>query len=413
MTRGLPVAAIACGTNSTRLLVMDASGVPIAREMRVTGLGRGVETTGRFATESIDDTVRILHEYRRAIEEHGADRVRFAATSAARDAANRELFFVAAEEAVGVPPELLSGEEEARLAFRSATVRLDPGPGSVLVVDLGGGSTEFAAGSSGDPPSEPRGVVSVDIGCVRLTERCLRGDPPSRGELDEAVSVVRRHLGSVSRSLPTAADATRMVLVGGTLMRVPAVTERLRPKRDGAHHSVLSLAAVEELFDTLARQQRRDRVSRPGLETALADVMLGGTLILATIMRYFGFPECLLSEADLLDGLALSLLPPSTERLGSPEPGGGPGQLPSDAGLESQHGHPRDVDVTRSSGRFGSAGPGSSFLLQDNHAAKESARWPFWPEGLALEPGRIGHRLIHQEAGRRGSGPSALSREVT
>jgi exopolyphosphatase / guanosine-5'-triphosphate,3'-diphosphate pyrophosphatase len=315
MTHGVPVAAIACGTNSTRLLVMDASGVPIVREMVVTRLGRGLEATGRLSDEAIDDTVRVLREYRRAIEEHRADRVRFGATSAARDAANRELFFVAAEEAVGVRPELLSGEEEARLAFRSATVGLDAGQGSVLVVDLGGGSTEFAAGSSDDPPSDPLGVVSVDIGCVRLTERCLRGDPPSRRELDEAVSVVRGHLGSVSRSLPSAADATRMVLVGGTLMRLPTVAERLLPGGDRAHHSVLSLAAVEELLHTLASQQRRHRLSSPDLETALADVMLGGTVILATIMRYFRFSQCLVSEADLLDGLALSVLDPlSIER---------------------------------------------------------------------------------------------------
>ena len=326
MNHSLPVAAIACGTNSTRLLVMDAYGAPIAREMRVTGLGRGVEATGRLATQSIDDTVRVLREYRRAIEEHGADRVRIAATSAARDAANRELFFVAAEEAVGVRPELLSGEEEARLAFRSATASLDAGRGSVLVVDLGGGSTEFAVGPSEDLPSEPDGAVSVDIGCVRLTERCLRGDPPNRRELDEAVSVVRVHLSSVSRALPTAADATRMVLVGGTLMRLPAVAERLLPSRGRAHHSVLSLAAVEELLDTLATQQRRDRVARPGLETALADVMLGGTVILTTIMRYFGFSECLLSEADLLDGLALSILDLIlTER----QPNGALGEVPS------------------------------------------------------------------------------------
>jgi exopolyphosphatase/guanosine-5'-triphosphate,3'-diphosphate pyrophosphatase len=289
---------------------MDAFGVPIVREMRVTGLGRGLEATGRLMTDSIDDTVRVLREYRRVIEEHGAGALRFAATSAARDAANRELLLVAAEKAVGIRPELLSGEEEARLAFRSATVHLEVGRGSVLVVDLGGGSTEFAAGSCDGPPSEPDGVVSVDIGCVRLTERCLRGDPPSPEEFEEAVSVVRGHLSSVSRVLPSAADATRMVLVGGTLMRLRAVTERLVPTGVGAHHSVLSLAAVEDLLDTLARQQPCDRVSGPDLEAALADVMLGGTLILATIMRYFGFPECLLSDADLLDGLALSLLDP-------------------------------------------------------------------------------------------------------
>ena len=325
MTHGLPVAAIACGTNSTRLLVMDALGVPIAREMRVARLGRGVEATSHLAAQSIEDTVTILREYGGAIEELGADPVRLAATSAARDAANRELLFTAAEEVVGVRPELLTGEEEARLAFRGATARLDASRGSVLVVDLGGGSTEFAVGPSEDRLSEPDGVVSVDIGCVRLTERCLRGDPPSRRELDEAVSVLRDHLSLVSHTLPTASHASRMVLVGGTLTRLPVVTQRLLPGGASPHHSVLTLAAVEDLLDTLAAEQRRHRVSSPGLETALADVMLGGTVILATIMRDFGFTECLLSEADLLDGLALSLLDPLwTER----QPSGAPYEVP-------------------------------------------------------------------------------------
>ena len=314
---GVPVAAIACGSNSTRLLVVDAAGVPLAREMRVTRLGRGVDTTRGMATDTIDQTVAVLREYRRTIDAFAAHSVRLVATAAARDAANRDVLFAAAEEAVGVRPELLSGEEEARLSFRGATSSLDACSGRVLVVDIGGGSTEFAVGFAEDPRGEPEGVISVDIGCVSITERCLSGDPPRPSQLDDALSLVREYLRSVSRVLPTAGDASHMVLVGGSLTHLPAVTERLIPPRGRpASHSVLPLAAVEELLGTLAAQKRRDRDCGPGLEAALGDVMVGGTAIVVAIMRDFGFAHCLVSEADLLDGLVLSLLHPAWTKAG-------------------------------------------------------------------------------------------------
>jgi exopolyphosphatase/guanosine-5'-triphosphate,3'-diphosphate pyrophosphatase len=271
--------------------------------------------------------VAVLREYRRTIDACAARRVRLVATAAARDATNRDVLFAAAQEAVGVWPELLSGEEEARLSFRSATAGLDPCRGRVLVVDIGGGSTEFAVGFAEDPPGEPEGVMSIDIGCVQLTERCLTGDPPGPSQLDGALSLIGDHLRSVSRALATGGDGTRMVLVGGTVTHLPAVTERLIPPGGRpANHSVLLLAAVEDLLVTLAGQKRRDRVCGSGLETALSDVMLGGTAILVAIMRYFGFEYCLVSEADLLDALVLSLLHPTRTRRNSSEgaPIGGP-----------------------------------------------------------------------------------------
>jgi exopolyphosphatase/guanosine-5'-triphosphate,3'-diphosphate pyrophosphatase len=324
---GRPVAAIACGTNSTRLLVVDTAGAPLAREMRVTRLGRGVETTREMASDTIDDTVAVLREYRRTIDAFAAHPLRLVATAAARDAANRDVFFAAAEAAVGVRPELLSGEEEARLSLRSATARLDGCTGRVLVVDIGGGSTEFAVGFAEEPPGEPEGLMSVDIGCVRLTERCLTGDPPGLSQVDDALSLIRDSLRSVSRALPTANDATHMVLVGGTVAHLPAVMERLiLSGEERANHSVLPLAAVEDLLGTLAAQKRHDRVCGPGLEAALSDVMLGGTSILVAIMRHFRFEHCLISEADLLDGLVLSLLHSTWTRRDSSEgvPIGGP-----------------------------------------------------------------------------------------
>src|SRR3954471_8538652 len=184
MTR---VAAIDCGTNSTRLLVTEAvDRPPLTRLMRITRLGQGVDATGRLAPEAIERTVDVLQEYRSTMDQLGVERVRMTATSAARDAANREDFFAAAEEAVGVRPELLGGQEEGRLSFAGATAELDPSDGPFLVVDIGGGSTEFAAGAAG---ADPEGVVSVDIGCVRITEKYLLHDPPQPEELSQAISV--------------------------------------------------------------------------------------------------------------------------------------------------------------------------------------------------------------------------------
>jgi exopolyphosphatase/guanosine-5'-triphosphate,3'-diphosphate pyrophosphatase len=298
------LAGIDCGTNSTRLLVADGEGRPLERLMRITRLGQGVDATGRLAPEAIARTAAVLRDYREVLDRLGAEKVRMTATSAARDAANREEFFAAATEAVGVPPELLGGEEEARLSFLGATAELDAGDGPFLVADIGGGSTEFAVGV----PPEPDGVLSADIGCVRLTEKFLHSDPPLPEELSQAFDVVHGHLDDVARVIPSVADVRRFVGLAGTVTTMAAVELGLAAyDRDRIHHFVLTRAAAEDVFRTLATERRADRIHNPGLEEARADVIVGGAIIVTGIMRYFELDECLVSEADILDGLVLSI----------------------------------------------------------------------------------------------------------
>jgi exopolyphosphatase/guanosine-5'-triphosphate,3'-diphosphate pyrophosphatase len=252
----------------------------------------------------VERTVAVLREYRAAMDQLGVERVRMTATSAARDAANREEFFAAAGDVVGVRPELLDGDEEGRLAFRGATADLDRSDGPFLVVDIGGGSTEFVVGTE-----HPEGVVSVDIGCVRLTEKFLHSDPPTAVELSQALSVIRDYLDDVARDLPASVDARRLVGLAGTVTTVAAVEQGLEPyDRDRVHHFLLTREAAEEVFRTLATEKRADRLHNPGLEEGRADVIVGGTAILVAVMRYFEHAACLVSEADILDGLVLSLL---------------------------------------------------------------------------------------------------------
>ena len=299
-------AAIDCGTNSTRLLVVDAEGNTLERVMRVTRLGQGVDTSGRLAPEAVERTLAVVREFADALDGHGVppSRVRMSATSAARDASNRDELFDGAEAIVGVRPELLSGAEEGRLAFRGATSGLDPAPGPVLGLDIGGGSTEFIVGTT-----EPTGVVSIDVGCVRVTEKFLHGDPPDAGELSDALTVVRQHLDDVVRELPQASDAARLIGVAGTITTVAAIEVGLRhDDHNAVHHFTLTKAAAEDVFRTLALEPLRDRVHNPGLERARADVIVGGALVLVAVMRYFDFDECVVSVSDILDGLVLSVL---------------------------------------------------------------------------------------------------------
>jgi exopolyphosphatase/guanosine-5'-triphosphate,3'-diphosphate pyrophosphatase len=300
------VAAIDCGTNSTRLLVTDGSGRILERLMRITRLGQGVDATRRLAPEAIERTVAVLHQYRDVMDRFGVERVRMTATSAARDALNRAEFFDAAELVVGARPELLSGEEEGRLSFAGATTELRPEDGPFLVVDIGGGSTEFVAGTT-----EAEAVLSLDIGCVRVTEKFIASDPPAPEELSQAISVIHAYLEDVEREVPGSKEARTLVGLAGTVTTMAAVEIGLAQyDRDRIHHFVLTRDAAEDVFRTLATESRADRVHNPGLEEARADVIVGGAAILVTVMRHFGFDECLVSEADILDGLAATLRPP-------------------------------------------------------------------------------------------------------
>jgi exopolyphosphatase/guanosine-5'-triphosphate,3'-diphosphate pyrophosphatase len=301
------VAAIDCGTNSTRLLVADDQGRPLQRSMRITRLGQGVDATGRLAPEAIERTVAVLREYRAVMDRLGVERVRMTATSAARDAENRDEFFSAAHDIVGVVPELLAGSEEGRTAFRGATAELEPSTGPFLVVDIGGGSTEFIVGAGGG--ADPEGVVSIDIGCVRITEKFLTSDPPAPEELSQTISVVRDHLEDVARELPGAKDARTLVGLAGTVTTIAAIEQGLAEyDRDRIHHFLLTKAAAEDVFRTLATEPASVRRHNPGLEAERVDVIVGGAAILVAIMRFFDFDACLVSEADILDGLGITLL---------------------------------------------------------------------------------------------------------
>lgn len=307
---GRRVAAIDVGTNSTRLLVAEADGhgglVAHERRNQITRLGQGVDRTGTLVPEAIDRTVSVLREYRVAMDELGVGPgdVRITATSASRDAANREDFFGPAAAAVGTRPELLSGDEEARASFRGATSGLDPARGPFLVFDIGGGSTEFAVGTTGVD-----GALSVDVGCVRVTEKYFEHDPPRPEELMSAISLTETWLDDVSRTVPASLTATTVIGVAGTVTTVAAIELGLATyDRDRIHHFVLTRDAVEDVFRTLANETRAQRIHNPGLEEARADVIVGGCCVLVAIMRFFGLPEILVSESDILDGLALSLL---------------------------------------------------------------------------------------------------------
>jgi exopolyphosphatase/guanosine-5'-triphosphate,3'-diphosphate pyrophosphatase len=300
------VAAIDCGTNSIRLLVGEPTGdgtfTTVERLMRITRLGQGVDRTGALDATAIDRTLAVLGDYREVMDGLGvpAGRLRITATSAARDASNRESFLLPAAETAGAALELLSGDEEGRLSYAGATAELDPALGPFLVVDIGGGSTEFSvAGAS----------LSIDVGCVRLTERYIESDPPAPEELHACIAVTTEYVKDVARELPGATDAATFVGLAGTISTVAAIEQGLATyDRDRIHHFRLTHAAAEDVFRTLATESRADRIHNPGLEEARADVIVGGCCVLVAIFRQLGFEDCLVSESDILDGLLLSQL---------------------------------------------------------------------------------------------------------
>jgi exopolyphosphatase/guanosine-5'-triphosphate,3'-diphosphate pyrophosphatase len=302
------VAAVDIGTNSVRLLITDARGKELERRMRITRLGQGVDVNGALEPDAIRRTVSVLEEYGALIAGHGVTRVRAAATSAARDAKNRDVFFDAAEHALGARPELLPGEEEARLSFQGATADLDPKMGPFLVVDIGGGSTEFILGSTA-----PEALVSVDMGCVRMTERHLLTDPPTESELEACFADVRGQLQRV-RQVIDVGRVRLMLGLAGTVTTLSALSLGLTlhdPKK--THHLTLTRARVEELFTRLKSATVESRRAML-LEPARAEVIVGGAAVLVTILRELDIAELMVSEADILDGLAASLRthPPAT-----------------------------------------------------------------------------------------------------
>lgn len=304
MTGGGLYAAIDCGTNSTRLLIGDGRSAN-EREMRITGLGRGVDATGLLSADAIDRVRVALEEFAGIMGRYDLVGTRMTATSAARDAANRDEFFTMCERAVGVVPELITGQEEAELSFQGATADLDPADGPYLVFDIGGGSTEFAFGSS-----RMEGGISTDMGSVRFTDRYIHSDPPLPEELVACLSVAEAHIDDVVRELPMVLGARQLVGLAGTVSTAAAVEIGLAEyDREQIHHFRLERAAIEDVYRTLVTEARADRIHNPGLEPGRVDTIVGGMCILVRIARYFDADDVLVSESDILDGLILSQMP--------------------------------------------------------------------------------------------------------
>lgn len=315
------VAAIDCGTNSIRLLVADLTRVDgvvrltdVHREMRVVRLGEGVDATGRLSSAAIDRTWSALAGYTAILRSAGAVQVRMAATSATRDAANRSEFVDMVSATLGQEPEVITGAEEAALSFRGAVGDLDPTTGPFLVVDIGGGSTEMVVGSVVDGRIEIAGARSLDIGCVRITERVLGGDPPTSEQRHDATQWARSVLGEGLDSLPVR-SIRRLVPVSGTATTVAAAALGLPTyDPDRIHLARIPSARVHRVADLLLGATRAHRAALGYMHPGRVDVIGGGALLLSTLVSLVEervsprfVDEITVSEHDILDGLALSL----------------------------------------------------------------------------------------------------------
>ena len=312
MTR---VAAVDCGTNSIRLLVADADPatgelVDLDRRMTIVRLGQGVDRTGRLAPEALERTFAACREYGAIIKEHGAERLRFVATSASRDAENRDEFVRGVLDILGVEPEVISGDQEAAFSFTGATEELAGGdhlPKPYLVVDIGGGSTEFVVGD--DRVGAAR---SVDIGCVRLTERHLVGDgvvsdPPTEAQIAAMRADIEAALDLAEQTVPLR-EARTLVGLAGSVTTVSAIAQEL-PEYDSEaiHHSRVSHERVREITEWLLRSTHAERAAVPSMHPGRVDVIGAGALVLLSIMERIGAQEVVVSEHDILDGIAWSV----------------------------------------------------------------------------------------------------------
>lgn len=319
MTR---VAAIDCGTNSVRLLIADIWAdtlTDVERRMEIVRLGQGVDRTGRLAPEALERTFTAMRGYAELIERHGARAVRVVATSATRDAANREDFAAGVREIFGVEPEVITGAEEAELSFTGAThdlVRLSPETGlptpegtrpPYLVFDIGGGSTEFVIGST-----HVEAALSVDIGCVRLTERHLRGAvaPPPPGVVEAMTADIDDALDRVAEKVPVERALTLVGLAGSVTTVAGMALDLPGYDPHKIHHSRIPADRVHDISRRLLEMTHDERAAIAVMHPGRVDVIGAGALILDRILRRYGFAEVVVSERDILDGIAWSVAKP-------------------------------------------------------------------------------------------------------
>ncbi|MGW2516556.1 Ppx/GppA phosphatase family protein [Streptomyces sp. NPDC001617] len=309
------VAAVDCGTNSIRLLVADvdpATGelLELDRRMTIVRLGQDVDRTGRLAPEALERTFAACREYAEVIRGFGAEKVRFVATSASRDASNRDDFVRGVVDILGVEPEVISGEQEAEFSFTGATRELtgrDDLTKPYLVVDIGGGSTEFVVGEE-----HVRAARSVDVGCVRMTERHLVrdgavSDPPSDEQIAALRADIERALDLAEETVPLG-EARTLVGLAGSVTTVSAIAQEL-PEYDSEriHHSRVSYERVREISEWLLRSTHAERAAVASLHPGRVDVIAAGALVLLSIMERIGAEEVVVSEHDILDGIAWSV----------------------------------------------------------------------------------------------------------
>ena len=309
------VAAVDCGTNSLRLLVADvdldrAELTDLTRRMEIVRLGEGVDQTGRLAPAALARTIGVLREYADVIAGFGAQSVRMVATSATRDAGNAAEFVRRVSDVLGVAPEVLTGAREAMLSFTGATAELSADHGGpFLIADIGGGSTEFVLGAAAAAGAAESSVhaTSVNIGCVRMTERHLRGDPPTAREVAAATADIDAALDAVAEAVPVG-EAKTLVGLAGSVTTVAAIAMGL-PAYDAAqiHHARVCSADVHAVTLALLSAPRTVRADIGVMHPGRVDVIGGGALVLDRVIDRFGFTEVLVSEHDILDGIAWSL----------------------------------------------------------------------------------------------------------
>ncbi|MGN6331373.1 MAG: Ppx/GppA phosphatase family protein [Motilibacteraceae bacterium] len=308
------VAAVDCGTNSIRLLVADvdpAAGTlaDLDRRMTIVRLGQGVDRTGRLASEALERTFAACRDYAKVVQELGAEQIRFVATSASRDAENRDEFVAGVREILGVEPEVVTGEEEANLSFTGATRELAGGDATgsedetpYLVVDIGGGSTEFVLGST-----DVEAARSVDVGCVRMTERHLRSDPPSETEISAARKDIDAAIDRAAEVVPLERARTLVGLAGSVTTVAAMALDLSEYDSERIHRSRISADQVHDVAARLLAMTREQRAALPFMHPGRVDVIGAGALVLATIVERTGAAEVVVSEHDILDGIAWSL----------------------------------------------------------------------------------------------------------
>ena len=299
------VAAIDCGTNSIRLLIADVEGNnfrEVSRDMEIVRLGQGVDKTGEFHPDAIKRTLAAVEKFAVEIARRGVNKIRFCATSATRDARNRDLFIEGVMARLGIAPEVISGDEEARLSFAGATKELPESLAPFLVIDIGGGSTEFVLGDR-----EVKAAKSVNIGCVRMSERHFTNDPATQLEIDAARSDIQRAISEAAEVVDIK-SAKSLIAVAGTATTVAAAALELPTyDRYAIHLSRISAEKTHQVSEMFLKMNRDQRAALGYMHPGRVDVIGAGSLVLSEIMKATGVKEFIASESDILDGMAWSL----------------------------------------------------------------------------------------------------------